>query len=440
VSRALLGLGSNVEPREDHVRTALDMLQEGGAVRLLKVSRLQETEPVGGPPQGKYLNGAALLETDLAPRDLLALVKSVETRVGRRHGGVRWGPREVDLDLLLYDDRVLEEGGLIVPHPRFTMRRFVLEPSAEVAPDMVHPVLRKTVAEILRALPDRSGRGSPRLLTRLEDLRAYVKMLKRNRISLGLVPTMGALHEGHASLMTAAYHETDRVLVSVFVNPRQFDDPKDLERYPRTLDDDMALCAAHGVDAIFAPPPEEMYPAGFATRVEVERLSAVLEGAVRPGHFAGVTTVVCKLLALTLPERAYFGRKDAQQAVLVRRMVRDLGIPCEVVVMPTVRDADGLALSSRNRFLSAEERRAALALPAGLRAAEEAWAAGERDAERITAAARRAVEAEPSLRPDYLVLVDPDTLEPLRGTVATGLLLAAVRSGAVRLLDNALLE
>jgi len=440
VTRILLGLGSNLEPREEHIRSALDLVQERGAVRLLKVSALRETEPVGGPPQGAYLNGAALVESDLPPRDLLALLKSVETRVGRKPGGVRWGPREVDLDILLYGDLVVQEPGLLVPHPRLTGRRFVLEPAAEIAGDMVHPVLRKTVSEMLRRLPERLGRGAPRLLTTLEDLRTWVKISLRNRFTTGFVPTMGALHEGHASLMRAAYRETDRVVVSIFVNPRQFDDPSDLDRYPRNLEEDVEVCAENGVDAVFAPSAEDMYPRGFSTRVEVEGLSSVLEGKVRPGHFAGVATVVTKLLALTLPDRAYFGQKDFQQAALVRRMVRDLGVPCAVVVMPTVRDQDGLAVSSRNRFLSEEDRRRGLSLPRSLAAATKAWEEGERDAGRILEEARRVLEAEPAVLLDYLVVADPETLKALEGEVDRAVVLVAGRVGSVRLLDNALLE
>jgi pantoate--beta-alanine ligase len=440
VSRVLLGIGSNLEPREENIRTALDLLQERGAVAVVRTSALRETDPVGGPPQGRYLNGAALVETDLPPRDLLALIKSVESRVGRRQGGVRWGPREVDLDILLFDDLVVQEPGLIVPHPRLTGRRFVLEPAAEIAGDLVHPVLRKTVAELLRRLPERLGRGTPRLLTNLEDLRAWVKTSRSNRFTVGLVPTMGALHEGHASLMRAAYRETDRVVASVFVNPKQFDDPSDLDRYPRTLEEDLAVCAEHGVDAVFAPAADDMYPKGFSTKVEVGGLSSILEGAVRPGHFAGVTTVVLKLLALTMPDRAYFGQKDFQQAAIVRRMVRDLGVWCHVVVMPIVRDPDGLALSSRNRFLSPDDRRTALALNRALEASRKRWEDGERDAAQVLGEAQAVLAKEPGVALDYLVAVDPESLQPVAGEAVRCAVLVAGKVGAVRLMDNVLLE
>ena len=229
-------------------------------------------------------------------------------------------------------------------------------------------------------------------------------------------------------------------MASIFVNPRQFDDPSDLERYPRTLEEDLVVCGENGVDAVFTPTVEEMYPRGFCTRVEVEGISDVLEGKVRPGHFSGVATVVLKLIAMTLPDRAYFGQKDLQQAAILRRMARDLGLWTTIVVMPTVREPDGLALSSRNRFLEPEDRRRALCLVRGLGAAQRAWEAGERDALRLHEEAARVVEAEPGVAIDYLVVADPESLEPLKGDVDRAAILVAARVGSVRLLDNVLLE
>ncbi|MHC4924147.1 MAG: pantoate--beta-alanine ligase [Planctomycetota bacterium] len=438
MTRVLLGVGSNLEPREEHIRSAVDLLQEEGRISSVVLSTLSETEPVGGPPQGAYLNGVLSAETELEPTELLRHVKAVERRVGRQPGGVRWGPREVDVDILLYGGRVIQEPGLTIPHARLAARRFVLEPASEIVGDWRHPILKKTIRDLLRALPD-AGDGGPRVIHTVRDMRAWVKTGLRNRFTTGFVPTMGALHEGHVSLLQAAYHENDRVCASIFVNPKQFDEAGDLERYPRVMEEDLVLCAAAGVDAVFAPSPEEMYPRGFRTSVEVEGLSDILEGAARPGHFVGVSTVVCKLLAMILPDRAYFGQKDAQQVAVVRRMVRDLAIPCAVVEMPTVREPDGLALSSRNRFLEEEARRRAAAVPGALEAAVRAWKDGVRTAEDLVAAARSVLE-EAGLVIDYVALVEPDEFTPLEGDVLQGHLVLAARVDEVRLLDNVRLE
>jgi pantoate--beta-alanine ligase len=253
---------------------------------------------------------------------------------------------------------------------------------------------------------------------------------------LGFVPTMGALHAGHLALVRRAREENARVAVSIFVNPLQFDDPADLARYPRTEQQDAELLEGAGVDLTLVLAADAMYPPGFATRVVLdERLTATLEGAVRPGHFAGVATVVTKLLHLVAPRRAYFGRKDFQQCAVVRRLVADLDLPVEVVVCETVRDRDGLALSSRNALLSPDDRRRALALVAGLQAAERVFDAGERDPEALEGAARAAVEQTLRLPPDYAAVVD-DELAPSNVARAGDTLLIAARVGRVRLIDN----
>lgn len=244
--------------------------------------------------------------------------------------------------------------------------------------------------------------------------------------SIGLVPTMGAFHEGHRALFEAARAENDLVVVSLFVNPAQFDDPRDLGAYPRDPERDGRIAAEAGVDVLFAPDADELYPPGFQTWVEVEELGSALEGAVRPGHFRGVATVCTKLFEIVLPDRAYFGRKDAQQVAVVKQVVRDLALPLEIVACPTVRDPDGLALSSRNAYLSPDERALALALPRALSAGAAAHRAGD-DAE----AAARAVLAEADgLEVDYVALADLD------GPTLAG----AVRVGARRLIDNVRLE
>ena len=261
----------------------------------------------------------------------------------------------------------------------------------------------------------------------------------RERI-LGLVPTMGALHEGHFSLIRAAQRECAPVVVSLFVNPKQFGPAEDFGKYPRKLEQDRAALEALGVDFLFAPSPQDMYPVGFRTSVVVEGLSDRLEGRSRPGHFRGVTTVVLKLFEIVQPRFAYFGRKDAQQARLIRQMSADLNLDTSVVVCPIVREADGLALSSRNVYLNAEDRRAAAALSRSLAAVRDEIAKGERDAGRLLAALRQVLALEPRVTLDYAEIVDSETLEPLPVLRGACYVLLAAKVGDTRLIDNALIE
>ena len=255
----------------------------------------------------------------------------------------------------------------------------------------------------------------------------------------GFVPTMGYLHEGHLSLVRRARAENDHVAVSIFVNPTQFGPHEDYNRYPRDLERDLRLLEPLGVDLVFAPSVEEMYPPGFQTWVIVEGVSRPLEGAARPGHFRGVATVVTKLFNIVQPDRAYFGQKDAQQAVVIRRMVQDLNIPVEIVVCPTVREPDGLAMSSRNTYLNPEERRAATVLFRALQATKARYEQGERDAERLREAMREVIQAEPLARLDYVSVADPETLQELDRVEDRALLSLAVYIGKTRLIDNILL-
>jgi pantoate--beta-alanine ligase len=257
---------------------------------------------------------------------------------------------------------------------------------------------------------------------------------------LGLVPTMGALHEGHFSLIRAAQRECAPLAVSLFVNPKQFGPAEDFSKYPRTLEQDRAALEALGVDFLFAPSPQDMYPSGFRTSVVVEGLSDRLEGRSRPGHFRGVTTVVLKLFEIVQPRFAYFGRKDAQQARLIRQMSADLNLDTSVVVCPIVREADGLALSSRNVYLMGEDRRAAAALSRSLAAVRDEIAKGERDTGRLLAALRRVLTLEPRIALDYAELVDNETLEPVPILRGTCYVLLAAKVGDTRLIDNALIE
>ena len=258
--------------------------------------------------------------------------------------------------------------------------------------------------------------------------------------SIGLVPTMGALHEGHLSLVRAARAETQPVIASIFVNPTQFGPTEDFQKYPRTFDEDRRKFEKEGVDFLFAPEAAEIYPPGFRTWVNVEGLSERLEGKSRPGHFRGVATVVLKLLEIVQPHRAYFGRKDAQQARILQQMARDLHLDSEIIVCPIVREPDGLAMSSRNAYLDPAERRAATILYRVLDAARHSIEHGERDALRLRAAMREMLRSEPLAEPDYVEIVDAETLEGVTRLRGACLALLAVKIGATRLLDNMLIE
>lgn len=279
-----------------------------------------------------------------------------------------------------------------------------------------------------------------RTLRTVNELRAVLALDRRAGLEIGLVPTMGALHEGHLSLIRRAREQCDRVVVSLFVNPAQFNERSDLDRYPRQEAHDSDLAAAAGAYVLFAPSVEEVYPAGFATSVEVLGVTERLEGATRgAAHFRGVTTVVTKLLCMTQPDVAYFGQKDAQQVVVIRRLVRDLDLPVRVEVCPTVREPDGLAMSSRNARLNTDERARALSLYRALNAAAARAATGELSSEALLNAAREAM-ASFAVEPEYLALVDPETLEPVTQLDEPALLAVAAHVGATRLIDNLILD
>ena len=277
-----------------------------------------------------------------------------------------------------------------------------------------------------------------RVFRRIAEFRAARRALTG---SLGLVPTMGFLHEGHLSLVRRARRENAAAAVSIFVNPTQFGAGEDLQSYPRDRDRDLALLEEEGTALVFTPDAAEVYPEGYETTVQPGPLGERLEGAHRPGHFAGVLTVVSKLFNIVQPDAAYFGQKDGQQALLIQRMARDLDFPIEVVVAPTVREPDGLAMSSRNSYLTPAERDAALCLSKGLFAAEAAWAAGERGAETLRRTAAAPIEAEPLAKPQYVSLADVATLEEIEGDArGAAMLSTAVRIGKTRLIDNVLLD
>lgn len=279
-----------------------------------------------------------------------------------------------------------------------------------------------------------------RIVRAVDELRRLLGSARREGMTVGLVPTMGALHEGHLSLIRHAHEQNDLLVVSLFVNPAQFNESGDLERYPRSEVRDAALAAEAGADILFAPSAEEVYPAGFATSVEVLGVSERLEGEVRGAeHFRGVATVVTKLLCMALPDRAYFGQKDAQQVVVIRRLVADLNLPVQIVALPTVRESDGLAMSSRNALLDPAQRERALALSKALSAAADLAGGGERSAEVLLEAATSVLESR-DIEIDYVALVDPGSLEALQTLTGEALLAIAARVGEIRLIDNIVLQ
>jgi len=278
------------------------------------------------------------------------------------------------------------------------------------------------------------------VITGKDMMRETVMKARESGLSVGLVPTMGFFHEGHLELMMRAAAENDVVVVSLFVNPTQFVEGEDFEDYPRDLERDLEMAAGAGVDYVFHPPVSEMYPPGVRTSVTVEELSDVMCGSFRPGHFTGVATVVAKLFNIVPAHRAYFGRKDAQQLAVIRRMATDLDFEVEVVGVPTVREEDGLAMSSRNTYLDAEQRAAATAISRALNAASAMIDEGERDAETVKAAVRRVVDAEPLARLEYVEICDNIFLRPLRVLQGEVLIALAARVGRARLIDNMTFE
>ena len=276
-----------------------------------------------------------------------------------------------------------------------------------------------------------------RTIIGLDELRAARPSLDG---TVGLVPTMGYLHEGHLSLIRQAKKECDHVVVSIFVNPTQFGANEDLSKYPRDLERDLSLIKPLGVDLVWNPTPEIMYPTGYQTWVEVDALTRSLEGALRPTHFKGVTTVVAKLFNAVQPHKAYFGQKDAQQAAVIRQMVRDLNFPIDIVICPIIREIDGLAMSSRNKYLEGDDRKAATVLFRSLSAAKAAYEGGERNAEKLRAKMKEVIESEPRAQMQYVSCADYDSLEELDVVKGKTLLSMAVILGRTRLIDNFVLE
>ncbi len=278
-----------------------------------------------------------------------------------------------------------------------------------------------------------------RTFQQVSALRTYLKTVRQEGKTIGFVPTMGALHEGHLTLARRARGDCELVLMSVFVNPTQFGEGEDFAAYPRDLNRDLGMASQAGVDALFSPDPEEMYPTGAETIVDVPRLGALLEGKIRPGHFRGVATVVTNLLNIVQPDRAYFGQKDYQQLLVIEKVARDLHLTAKIILVPTVRESDGLALSSRNAYLSPEERKAAPVLYCALRRAQERIAQGGATSDSLRRELEAMIADEPLATLDYVAVVSPDTLEPVTTLDGVTLVALAVRIGKTRLIDNMLL-
>ncbi|MEC7725753.1 MAG: pantoate--beta-alanine ligase, partial [Planctomycetota bacterium] len=426
VITAYIALGSNVGDRERHLDQGLRGLRAAPGVEVVRVSSWIETAFVGdGPEQGPFLNGAAELRTTLSPTALLGVMRALEQEAGRASPHPRNHPRELDLDLIFFGDERIDQRELQVPHPRWHEREFVCAPLRELGVD-VEARPRDVRPEVIH--------DAGALTTRVAEWAA-------GGCSIGLVPTMGSLHDGHASLIRAARAQCDRVLVTVFVNPLQFGADEDFEAYPRDLERDLAVCKAAGCDALFAPAGAHMISDGFASHVGTGPEATGMEGALRAGHFSGVATIVARLFAMTRPQRAYFGEKDAQQLAVVRRMRADLGFAVEVVACPIVREPDGLAMSSRNVYLCGDDRAAATVLFRALTAAEQRFRGGARDRDGLIAAARQVLDAEPRCAVDYVELRRERDLAPLPSGDVDGvrMLVAARFCGGerpVRLLDN----
>lgn len=440
---AAIALGANRGEPERTFKRALNIMERDADVAVLRRSTWRATDPVGPAGQAPYTNGAVLVETTLGPVALLEHLRAIEEHLGRdRANEERFGPRVLDLDLLFArvsgeaDEVRVHEDALTLPHPRMEERLFVLEPLAEVAPDHVLARAGVTVAEQLERV--RAG-GGLLALESVEEARRWCAASREAGGTLGFVPTMGALHEGHLELVRRAARENDRVCVSIFVNPLQFNDPADLERYPRDFAGDAGLLAGAGASMAFTGTLEGFFPDGVdGARVEPGPAAAGLEGEFRPGHFEGVATIVARLFETVEPTRAYFGAKDLQQYLVVEGVARERFPDVEVVRCATVRSPGGLALSSRNALLSEAGRETALGIPAALRQARDAWRAGQRDAATLAGVLRAALERAGGLDVEYAEVRDPGawTADAPDGVLPRAAALVAAKVEGVRLIDN----
>lgn len=415
-----IAVGSNLGEREKNIDTAVRFLNSEKGIKVIKVSSLYETQPQGCPPETpRFFNAVLKIDTRLKPLELLRKCKNIEKRLGRKKALKRFSSRPMDLDILFYGRQKINLANLKVPHPRITERDFVLKPLKEIAPFMI-----KSLAKQMRTI------------SKITLMRRYIAGAKAKGRTIGFVPTMGYLHQGHLSLIRQARKDCDVCVLSIFVNPLQFGPKEDYRKYPQDLQQDSILAKSAGCDYLFYPETKEMYPAEYLTYVNVEKLTDCLCGASRPGHFKGVATVVTKLFNIIQPDIAYFGQKDYQQAVVIRKMVKDLNMPLVVKTMPLVRESDGLAMSSRNGCLNSQERFDAPVLYQSLQKAKRVIVRGEKNSQKIIAQIKKEILKKKTARIDYVAVVNAKTLEVTDTIKGRTLIALAAWIGKTRLIDN----
>jgi pantoate--beta-alanine ligase len=432
MAKVYIGLGSNIEPRRFFINSAIKEINRQKEITLKKRSTIYNTYPVGDSSQERFLNSVIEIDTSLRPRELLLRLLKIENSLGR----IRFGknnPRTIDLDILLYDNLVINDDNLVIPHPRMHNRDFVLFGINEIAPYVIHPVFKRSIREIY-------NKRRMEIIRDPKKAYNYIFSLKQKGRRIGFVPTMGYFHKGHLSLIRKARHENDVVVVSIFVNPIQFGPREDYKRYPRDLSRDKTFAKKEGVDFIFYPDEKTMYALNHSTYVNVEDISENLCGRFRPGHFRGVATVVTKLFNIIPADNAYFGQKDAQQAFIIRRMVRDLDMPLKVKILPTVREKDGLAMSSRNTYLNKKEKQEATVLFESLLLAKDLIRKGKRRANEIIRRMKDLITSKASAKIEYISIVDTEELKDLKVLKGNVLIALAVYFGKTRLIDNIIMK
>ncbi len=428
---AYLALGSNIEPRRAYLKRALDELSCTRGVTLTRTSPLYDTFPLGCADQPRFLNCVSKITTPLDPGALLGVVQKIERKLGRRRTRKN-GPRVIDLDILLYDRRLVRQKNLRIPHPRLHMRKFLLAALQDIDEAVYHPAMRHTVEELYAA------RHVP-VFRSPAKLSSHVRTIRARGLRIGFVPTMGCLHEGHARLIEEARRATDYVVSSIFVNPSQFGKNEDYAHYPRRFLHDVRYATRAGADCIFHPGRKTMYPEGYATTVSVSDVTQKMCGLFRPGHFDGVATIMAQLLEIVHPDILYVGQKDLQQVVVLKRMIKDLKFAVRTHMVGVVREKDGLAVSSRNRYLSSAQRRQAPVIYEALQRARATLRRGMR-----ASGVRRQIERDIASRTDarvqYVAIVDPVHLRECVTIQKRVAIATAVFFGRTRLIDNIIVD